>query len=213
MGNRIRQVSLAEAAPEVRKIYQQVFGDRDPVAQPGTATGTPGDYWTTLALVPDVLKLSTEMLFTLLQPGRKLEPRYRELGILRTAIVGNSKFEFSQHLKVARSIGLPEEKLNAIKSWTTSGQFDDAERALMAATDELIGRNLVEDATFAALKRHFTDEQIVELFFVISTYRMHGLLVRALHLEFDNDTTTRMAEVPGPAVNAGSAPGSRESVR
>ncbi|MFM8906312.1 MAG: hypothetical protein ACKOIZ_01655, partial [Actinomycetota bacterium] len=25
---------------------QIVFGDRDPVAQPGTATGTPGDWWT-----------------------------------------------------------------------------------------------------------------------------------------------------------------------
>ncbi len=50
MGNRLRQVSLSEASPEIRKIYQNFFGDRDPVAQPGTAT--PGDYWTTFALVP-----------------------------------------------------------------------------------------------------------------------------------------------------------------
>jgi hypothetical protein len=55
MGNRLRQVSLSEASPEIRKIYQNFFGDRDPVAQPGTAAGTPGDYWTTFALVPDIL--------------------------------------------------------------------------------------------------------------------------------------------------------------
>ena len=55
MGNRLRQVSLSEASPEIRKIYQNFFGDRDPVAQPGTATGTPGDYWTTFTLVPDIL--------------------------------------------------------------------------------------------------------------------------------------------------------------
>jgi alkylhydroperoxidase family enzyme len=201
MGKRVRQVSLAEASPDVKKLYRQIFGDRDPVAQPGTATGSPGDYWTTLALVPDILKISAEGLFALLQPGRKLEARYRELAILRTAIVGDCRFEYSQHLKVSRGIGILEDKLLAIKQWATSDKFDAAERAVMAATDELIGRNLVEDGTFASLKRHFSDEQIVELFFVISTYRMHGLLVRALHIEFDNDTTTRMEEVPGPPLN------------
>jgi alkylhydroperoxidase family enzyme len=209
MGNRVTQVSLAQASPEIRKIYQQIFGDRDPVSQPGTATGSPGDYWATLALVPDLFKLSSDLLFTSLQPGRKLEARYRELGILRTAIVGDCRFEYSQHLKVSRALGIPEEKLNAIKGWATSDKFDEAERALMAATDELIGRNLVEDATFAALKRHFSDEQIVELFFVVTNYRMHGMMIRALHLEFDDDTTTRMAEVPGPGVNMREVPGSR----
>lgn len=201
MGNRVRQVALSEATPEIRKIYQLIFSDRDPVAQPGTATGSPGDYWTTLALVPDILKMSSDVLFALLQPGRKLKPEYRELAILRTAMVGNCRFEYSQHLKLARQIGLPEDKLQAIKGWTTSNKFDQAERAVMAATDELIGRNLVEDATFAALKQHLSDEQIVELLFVITTYRMHGMLVRALHLEFDNDTTARMQEVPGPPAN------------
>src|SRR5713101_6593284 len=144
MGNRVRQVPLTEATPEVRKLYQQIFGDRDPVAQPGTATGSPGDYWTTLALVPDILKLSSDALFALLQPGRKLEPRFRELAILRTAITGDCRFEYSQHVKVARAVGIPDVKLNAVKSWTTSEQFDQAERAVMAAADELIGLNLVE---------------------------------------------------------------------
>ena len=211
MGNRVRQVGLAEAAPEIRKIYQLIFGDRDPVAQPGTATGSPGDYWTTLALVPDILKMSSDVLFALLQPGRRLKPEYRELAILRTAIVGDSRFEYSQHLKLARQIGIPEGKVQALKSWTTSDRFDEVERAVMAASDELVGRNLVEDATFAALKHHLSDEQIVELFFVVTTYRMHGMMVRALHIEFDNDTTARMEEVPGPPVNPSDLRNKRES--
>jgi hypothetical protein len=45
---------------------------------------------------------------------------------------------------------------------------------------------------------------------VIATYRMHGLLVRALQLEFDNDTTVRMEEVPGPSVNLREVPSARE---
>jgi len=196
MGNRLKQVSLAEASPEIRKIYSQFFGERDPVATPGTPTGTPGDYWTTFALVPDILKMSYDSLFALMQPGRALKPRYRELAILRTGIVGDSRFEYSQHLKVARMVGIAEEQLAAIKGWATSDLFDATDRAVMAATDELVGRNLIEDATFAALKRHFSDAQIMELVFVIATWRMHGIVVRALHLEYDNDTTARMREVP-----------------
>ena len=202
MGNRLRQVSLKEASPEIREIYKQFFGDRDPVAEPGTATGTPGDYWTTFALVPDILKMSRDSLFALLQPGRALAPRMRELAILRTGLVGDSKFEYSQHLKVARMVGIPEEKLQAIKGWTTSDQFDADERAVMAAADEMVGRNLIEDQTFAELKKHFSDEQIMELVFVIATWRMHGMVVRALHLEYDNDTTVRMQEVPAPAAKS-----------
>jgi alkylhydroperoxidase family enzyme len=69
----------------------------------------------------------------------------------------------------------------------------------MAATDQLIGYNRIEDDTFAALKRHLSDEQIVEWLYVITMYRGHGMMLRALHLEFDNDTTARMQEVPAPS--------------
>jgi alkylhydroperoxidase family enzyme len=196
---RLRQVSKSEASDEVRKLYQELFGDRDPVAEPGTATGTPGDYWTTFALVPDLLKMARYDLTTLMQPGRRLDPRLRELAIIRTGIVGDSKFEYSQHMKVARMVGHSDERLSAIKGWATSDKFKPAERAVMAATDELVGRNLVEDETFAELKKHLADDQIMELFFVIGLWRMHGMIVRALHLEYDNDTTSRMKEEPMPA--------------
>jgi alkylhydroperoxidase family enzyme len=195
---RLKQVSKAEASPEIQELYKQFFGDRDPVAQPGTATGTPGDYWTTFALVPDLLSNARTSLGMLLTPGRALPATLRELAIIRTGVVGDSRFEYSQHLKVARMVQVPEEKLNAIKGWSTSDKFTPAERAVMAATDELVGRNLVEDETFAELKKHLSDPQILELFYVIGLWRMHGMIVRALHLEFDKDTTARMKEVPAP---------------
>src|ERR1700743_231151 len=54
---RLRQVARAEAQSEVvLKTYDLLFGDRDPVAQPGPSTGTRGDWWTVFALAPDVLE-------------------------------------------------------------------------------------------------------------------------------------------------------------
>jgi alkylhydroperoxidase family enzyme len=195
---RLKPVSKAEASPEIQELYKQFFGDRDPVAHPGTATGTPGDYWTTFALVPDLLFNARTSLSLLLAPGRVLPANLRELAIIRTGVVGDSRFEYSQHLKVARMVKVPDEKLNAIKGWATSDKFTPAERAVMAATDELVGRNLVEDETFAELKKHLSDPQILELFYVVGLWRMHGMIVRALHLEYDNDTTSRMKEIPVP---------------
>ena len=43
---RLRQVPRDEADPtRVVPLYDFLFGDRDPVAEPGTSTGTPGDWW------------------------------------------------------------------------------------------------------------------------------------------------------------------------
>lgn len=200
---RLRQVSRDEASPEIKELYRQFFGDRDPVKNPGTATGTPGDYWTTFALVPDLLFQARNSLMALMQPGRKLPAELRELAILRTGIVGDSKFEYSQHLKVARMVGVSADKLAAIKSWALSEKFTPADRAVMQVTDEIVGRNLVEDESFAMLKQHLDDAQIMELFYVIGLWRMHGMIVRALHLEFDGDTTARMKEIPAPAAARG----------
>ncbi|MBM4266484.1 MAG: hypothetical protein FJ144_07735 [Deltaproteobacteria bacterium] len=54
---RLEQIPRAEAeAPIVRSMFKRLFGDRDPVAEPGTATGTRGDWWTVFANFPDVLE-------------------------------------------------------------------------------------------------------------------------------------------------------------
>ena len=51
---RLRQVGRDAAHPLAQTIYKMLFGERDPVAEPGTETGTPGNWWTVFALVPDV---------------------------------------------------------------------------------------------------------------------------------------------------------------
>jgi hypothetical protein len=38
-----------DAAPKVVKYYHTLFGNRDPVTEPGTATDTPPNWWTVLS--------------------------------------------------------------------------------------------------------------------------------------------------------------------
>ncbi len=195
---RLRQVARDDASPLARKMYQQLFGDRDPVAEPGTATGTPGDWWTVFALVPDVLEHAVRGFGLYRSPERKLDPKLRELGMTRVGFTRGSQFVYSQHCKSCRSVDLPEEKIQAIASWQTADCFNPIERAVLAYTDCLVldgGR--VPDGIFAALKQSLSDEEILELTYITCTYELHATMCRALRLEYD-DVDERIVEVPAP---------------
>ena len=89
MGKRVKEVSLAEATPDTRAIYQRVFGDKDPVAQPGTSTGSPE-----ITGPPSRWSLTSSSLVDRDRMGAdgartKACARAAELAILRTAIIGN----------------------------------------------------------------------------------------------------------------------------
>ena len=49
---RIQQVSRPDLHPAAEIVFQLIFGDRDPTVEPGSDTGSPGDWWPTFALVP-----------------------------------------------------------------------------------------------------------------------------------------------------------------
>ena len=68
---RLRQVSRDDAPSNVKKYYDALFGDRDPVTDPGTATGTPGNWWTVFGLVPYIFDHATSHfgMFGMLELG------------------------------------------------------------------------------------------------------------------------------------------------
>src|SRR6478735_715752 len=126
---RLRQVPRADA-PEgiVTTMYDKLFGpDRDPVAEPGTATGTPGDWWTVFALVPDVLQHAVDGFGLYRSPHRRLDPVLRELAQTRAGWLRGSQFVFSQHCKSCRTLGMSDAKIDAIVAWSTSDEFTDVE--------------------------------------------------------------------------------------
>ena len=195
---RLLQVPRDVATPEVAALYTQLFGDRDPMSQPGTATGTPGNWWTVFALVPAILDHAQAGFALFSAKDRALAPRQRELAILRAGFAAGSQFVFSQHAKAARRAGVAEEQVRDIAAWSTSAAFDDAERAILAYVDALVlERGRVQDAAFARLREHLRDEAILELTYVTATYAMHATISRALRLEYD-DVSERVVEVPVP---------------
>lgn len=199
---RLRQVPRAEAeAPVVTRMYDLLFGpDRDPVVSPGTSSGTPGDWWTVFALVPDILDHCVRGFGIYRSPDRRLDPVLRELAQTRVGWARASQFVFSQHCKSCRELGISEERIAAIPSWATAPCFTDVERAVLAYTDALVlGGGRVSDGTFDALRAALSDEEILELTYITCLYDMHAVMSKALRTEFD-DRDDPISEVPGGAI-------------
>ncbi len=195
---RLRQVSREEAPEFIQKMYGFLFGDRDPVQDPGTDTGTPGNWWTVFALVPDCFQHAVEGFRFYRSPKRGLDAKLRELGQTRAGWARGSQFVFSQHCKSMRYLGFAEEQIEAIPHWQAASCFDEVERLVLAYTDCLVldgGRT--PDGLFEALQEHLTDEEILEFTYITCMYEMHATMCRALRLEYDN-VAERITEIPAP---------------
>ena len=197
---RLRPVPRAEVTDKVvLDTYRLLFGERDPVSEPGTTTGTPGDWWTVFANCPDALRHSIQGFAFYRDPKRKLDPVLRELGQTWAGWAVGSQFVFSQHCKSLRGLGVSEDKIAAIPTWQTGDCFDPRERLVLAYADRLVThRGRVPEALFAELKAAFSDEEIVELTYVTCLYDMHAVMSKALRTEFD-DRDDPIVEIPPPA--------------
>ena len=79
-------------------LYDALFGpDRNPVEEPGT--GTPGNWWTVFALVPDCIKHAVDGFKYYRGRNRFLSAESRELGQARDGSARGSQFVFSKHRK------------------------------------------------------------------------------------------------------------------
>ena len=196
---RLAQVGRETPEQDIQQVFDAVFGEGvDPITQPGTATGTPGNWWTVFALVPACFRHAVAGFQFYRGKTRKISAKLRELGQARAGYARGSLFVFSQHCKALRGAGFSESQIAAIPGWASSDCFSPLERAVLAYTDDLVlsgGR--VPDTTFAALKAELSDEAILELTYITCTYEMHATMCRALRLEYD-DVDERLVEVPLP---------------
>ena len=205
---RLRQVPKSEAvAPIVTSMYEFLFEGRDPVSEPGTWTGSPGDWWTVFALVPDVLDHAVKGFGLYQSPDRLLDPVLRELGQIRAGWAAGSQFVYSQHAKSMRDMGVSEEKITSVPHWQVAGCYNETERLVLAYTDCLVyDHGRVPDELFAELARHLDEVAILELTYITTLYFQHAVMSKALRTEFD-DRDDPIVEVPGPAGASAMRPG------
>lgn len=110
----------------------------------------------------------------------------RELLILQVAHIEGGEYERRQHVPIALGVGVTQPQIDALERGDyAAAAFNEAERALLAFGREVVENVRVPDAVFAAMRKHFSDREIVEAIFTIGCYMMMARLTEATETDLD----------------------------
>jgi len=118
-----------------------------------------------------------------------LDPSLRELAILTVGRVCRVDYEFTHHWRIARGVGLSQEKLEALGAWERAAVFTDPERAVIRYAEEATRDIRVREETFNALRGFLDTRQIVELVEVVAYYNMVVRILEPLNVELEPGMT------------------------
>jgi alkylhydroperoxidase family enzyme len=150
------------------------------------------DYMAELAIFqvllnhPTLARALNDLLATMLWHGC-MAPRLRELAIMRIGWLTACDYEWTQHWRVAWGVGVPAEDLIGVREWTTHDGFGAAERAVLAATDEIVHDGVVSRQTWAACERELGTNSavLVEMVTAIGAWRMVASILRSLEVPLE----------------------------
>jgi len=146
-----------------------------------------------------------------LDKGLPLAPDLQLLLQSHVASLNGCNFCIDIGRAMATYRGAALEKMDAVANWRTSPLFDAAERAALAYVEEATRTKRASDATFAELRAHFDDRQIVAITWLNAIENYFNLLNGPLEIESDGlcaiaeRRTGRVASAaPTPAARAAS---------
>jgi 4-carboxymuconolactone decarboxylase len=114
-----------------------------------------------------------------------LDPRERELLILRVGWRTHCRYELEQHVRMARAVGLSEDEIAAVAGDPDSPFWGSRDRDLLCAVDQMVDDFRVEDATWDRLAAQFNEPELLEMLFVVGTYLCLALVLNSVGLEAD----------------------------
>ena len=110
-------------------------------------------------------------LETYLATQSGLDHKLLHLLKLRASQINGCAFCIDMHWKDARAIGETEQRLYGLDAWRESPYYTDRERAALAWTEALtlISSTHAPDENYTELQKHFSEKEIVDLVYAIST--------------------------------------------
>jgi len=124
-------------------------------------------------------------LLTAVRQKSSLPDRYRELVILRIAIVNGTAYEFVQHVPHARAAGLTEEEIEAVHTPRPGKPLTGTDLAVLSLADAMTREIRVPDAVFQPVADAFGPQQLTELTVTIAAYNMVSRFLEAVLVDHD----------------------------
>ena len=133
---------------------------------------------------PRLLVLAAQIQRTM-EHGLSLDPSLRLLVQAQAARINGCSFCDDLALAQAMRARIGPERFQALGEFQESGLFTAREKAALAYAEEVTRSREVSDATFAELRRHFDETEIVELTWVNAVENYFNLQAHPLRIGSD----------------------------
>lgn len=132
----------------------------------------------------------------------KIDPILREIAIIRVGVLSKATYEVYQHERIGRQLGMSDAKIEAIHEGPDATAFSDIEKEVMRYTDDVVKNVRASDATFNALTRRLSHQEMQELTLTIGYYMMVSRFLETFDVDIE-DAPVGLNKVPGAATSAG----------
>lgn len=100
-----------------------------------------------------------------------LEHSLQELVKIRASQINHCGYCLDMHTKDARALGETEQRIYLLSNWREAPFYTPRERAALAWTEAvtLLSEGPIDDALYAQMLEHFTEEELVNLTMAVIT--------------------------------------------
>jgi alkylhydroperoxidase family enzyme len=115
-----------------------------------------------------------------------LQPRQRELLLMRIGVLCRSEYEYAAHHRAGRQAGLTDADVARILAGPGSAGGDPLDTALLRAADDLFENDVVSSDTWAALANGGLDtRQLLDVVITVDGYRWNSMLISSAGVQLD----------------------------
>ena len=119
----------------------------------------------------------------------EIDPKLRELVILRVGALSGASYEIFQHRRVAAKAGVSAEKIDAVLADATKEVelrlFNQTEQAILRFTDSVVRQVKAPEHLFNDVAARLPHQQLVELLMTIGFYMLVSRLLENLEVEIE----------------------------
>jgi alkylhydroperoxidase family enzyme len=117
-----------------------------------------------------------------------IDPRIREIAILRVAHVTQASYEWAQHEELGRSVGVTDADIVAVQSDDPAAALD-AEAALVCRVADEISRDVrLSDEALQLLLERYEVEQACSLILCVSYYNMVSRFLESTRVQIEPES-------------------------
>lgn len=155
----------------------------------------------TLARHPKLLKrwlvFGNHVLFKNTLPGRE-----RELVILRTGYLCGAEYEWGLHVGIGKREGLSAEEIRRVAAGPDAAGWNEFDRTLLRAVDELHAEAFIHDATWNVLRQRYNPQQLLDLIFTCGQYTLVSMALNCCGVQLE-EGSERFPDGAGPGTASG----------